>query len=164
MFEEFKIEEDVKDITAYVKLKRLPNQTCIHCKSNNIKIKDYKTKAINHKHFTGKQCFIKYKQRRYVCNDCHKTFYEHNPFSFSNESVSAETVLYVLDELKSTQSFKSVALKTGISLNKVIQIFDKYVDIPREPMPKILGIDEFHYKSTGDEKYALIEKVNSAFK
>ena len=36
MFEEFEIEEDDKEITAYVKLKRLPNQTCIHCKSKNI--------------------------------------------------------------------------------------------------------------------------------
>ncbi len=32
MFEEFEIEEDIKEITAYVKLKRLPNQTCNHCK------------------------------------------------------------------------------------------------------------------------------------
>ena len=156
MFEEFEIEEDDKEITAYVKLKRLPNQTCIHCKSKNIIIKEYKVKTINHKHFTGKQCFIKYKKRRYLCRDCKKTFYEHNPFSFANESVSVETVLYVLDELKSTQSFKSVALKAGISQKKVVQIFDKYIDIPREPMPKILGIDEFHYKSTGDEKYACI--------
>lgn len=44
MFEEFQIEEDVKEITAYVKLKRLPNQTCIHCKSKNIRIKEYKIK------------------------------------------------------------------------------------------------------------------------
>ena len=130
MFEEFQIEEDNKEITAYAKLKRLSNQTCIHCKSKNIKIKEYKSKTINHKHFTGKQCFIKYKQRRYFCEDCRKTFYEHNPFSFSNENVSAETVLYILDELKSTQSFKSIALKTGLSQKKVVQIFDKYVDIP----------------------------------
>lgn len=61
-----------------------------------------------------------------------------------------------MEELNSTQSFKSVATKSGLSSDKVIQIFDKYVDIPREPMPKILGIDEFHYKSTGDEKYACI--------
>ncbi len=64
--------------------------------------------------------------------------------------------MYILDELKSTQSFKSIALKSSLSVDKVVQIFDKYVDIPREPMPKILGIDEFHYKSTGDEKYACI--------
>ena len=74
MFEEFQIEEDCKEITAYVKLKRLSNQICIHCKSSLIKIKDYKTKTINHKHFTGKQCFIKYKQRRYFCEDCKKLF------------------------------------------------------------------------------------------
>ena len=44
----------------------------------------------------------------------------------------------------------------GESIVKITPRFDKYVDIPREPMPKILGIDEFHYKSTGDEKYACI--------
>ena len=162
MFEEFQIEEDISCITAYVKLKRHLNQTCIHCKSKNIKIKEYKSKTINHKHFTGKQCFIKYKQRRFICVECKKSFYEHNPFSFSNESVSAETILYILDELKSTQSFKSVALKSGLSVDKVVQIFDKYVDIPREPIPKILGIDEFHYKATGDEKYACILIDNTA--
>lgn len=108
---------------------------------------------INHKHFlTGKQCFIKYKQRS---SECNKTFYDHNPF-FSNESVLAETVSYILDELRTTLSFKSVVLKTGISQKKVVQIFDKYVDIAREPIPKILGIDEFHYKSTGYEKYTCI--------
>ncbi len=64
MFEDFEIKEDVKEITGYVKLKRFPNQTCTYCKSNNIKINDYKTKAINHKHFVGKQCFIEYKQIR----------------------------------------------------------------------------------------------------
>ena len=156
MFEDFQIEEDNFSITAYVKIKRCNNQTCPNCKSTDLYVKDYKNKKINHKHFTGKQCYLNYKQRRYQCKVCKKTFYEFNPFSISNDSISTETLIYVLEELTTTQSFKDVALKTGLSAGKIVQIFDKYVDIPREPLPKILGIDEFHYKTTGEEKYACI--------
>ena len=156
MFEDFQIEEDDFSITAYVKTKRCNNQTCPNCKSTDLYVKDYKNKKINHKHFTGKQCYLNYKQRRYQCKVCKKTFYEFNPFSISNDSISTETLIYILEELTTTQSFKDVALKTGLSAGKIVQIFDKYVDIPREPLPKILGIDEFHYKTTGEEKYACI--------
>ena len=161
LFESFSIEENDKEIIAYAKLKRDSKQACKYCKSCNIKIKDYKKKIINHKHFTGKKCFIHYQQRRYVCADCKKTFYEPNPFSYSNESLSLETIIFILEELQNVQSFKSVALRTGLSESTIIKVFDEYVDIPREPMPKILGIDEFHYKSTGDEKYACILINNS---
>lgn len=159
--DELEIDEGDFVINAYVKLSPIEIR-CPYCKSSRIYIKEYKLKVINHKHFTGKKCYIHYKQRRYLCRDCNKSFYEKNPFIFDNNHLSKETILFLLDEFKTTQSFKSISLKTGISKNQIIRIFDEYVNEYRETMPEVLGIDEFHNKRTGNGKYACI-LINNTF-
>lgn len=151
-----KIESDDLEVDIEITLEK-QDVSCPFCCYNKLKIKEYITKRIVHKHFTGKICIIRYRQRRYLCKKCKKTFYEKNPFVFNDDlHISQETVLYLLDEFKTTQSFKSIALKAGISIYTVFSIFDKYVQISPKKLPVILGIDEFHNTNTGDGKYACI--------
>ena len=87
---------------------------------------------------------------------CRKSFLEPNPFSYYKKKISDETIFFVLNELKENQSFTSVANKVGLSTTEVIRIFDKHVDMRREKLPIILGIDEFKNLSNGRGKYACI--------
>ena len=159
---ELDVEENKTSVSVYVTLARSKNIICPSCKSNKLYSYGYKTKVINHKHFTGKSCNIIWKKRRYKCIQCGKTFYEYNPFCLSQkDNYSTETVLYVLEELANIGTFKTVAIIAGLNTKQVIDIFDRYVNIPRESLPKCLGIDEFHNRSTGSGKYACILINNS---
>ncbi|MEG0548470.1 MAG: transposase family protein, partial [Coprobacillus sp.] len=53
---------------------------CPCCDSLNANIKDYKIKKITHSIFNTNNTYINYRCRRFICNDCHKSFLEDNPF------------------------------------------------------------------------------------
>ena len=59
-------------------------------------------------------------------------------------------------ELKQNQSFIDVAKKIGISATEGIRLFDKHIQMNREPLSEIMGIDKFKNFSTGIGKYACI--------
>ena len=75
-------------------------EICPSCGTLEYKIKDYKTKKINHPILNDENCIIVYRQRRYICDTCRKTFYEKNPFFQSSKSYSSYTRVRVLKELK----------------------------------------------------------------
>ena len=74
------------------------------CGTLEYKIKDYKTRKINHSILNDENCIIVYRQRRYICDTCRKTFYEKNPFFQSSKSYSSYTRLRVLKELKTPET------------------------------------------------------------
>ena len=65
------------------------DQKCPLCNLLTNKIKDYKIKIIKHSIFNdGRESFISYKQRRYFCSVCNKSFMEPNPFVNNNDKES----------------------------------------------------------------------------
>ena len=101
---------------CYITLER-QIESCPTCGGCETVINDYRTKKIKHSISTNNPCYIAYKARRYKCKYCNTVFYEHNPFSLKNDSISTYTVYAVLrDLLRHTNSFSDVAHMFGLSV------------------------------------------------
>lgn len=130
---------------------------CSHCDSNDVVIKDYIHKKLKHSTLKNKECIIHYKARRYRCKFCHKTFYEHNPFSLSSMRYTMNTVYNVLGDLKDeTETFASVAKRHNLSINTVIKIFDDYVGISRKSLTDVICIDEVYAFKSRNSAYVCV--------
>ena len=123
---------------------------CPDCGSHRTVIKGYQLKVIKHGILTDRRCLIHYHARRYKCPLCGRTWYEHNPFTFSSMKISALTVHNVLRDLKEQQeTFASVARRYHISPTSAASIFDRHVRMPRLPLPEYQCWDEayaFHHQ------------------
>lgn len=62
-----------KTLYIYLTLKKV-KEICPSCGTLEYKIKDYKTRKINHPILNDENCIIVYRQRRYICDTCRKTF------------------------------------------------------------------------------------------
>lgn len=127
--------------------KNRPN--CPECNCSNISIKGYQHKKIVHSVLSDRKCVIDYRARRYKCNLCGRTFYEHNPFSFGKQKLSSLTVQNVLRDLKNhNDTFSSVAQRYHISPTTAASIFDTHVEMDRLTLPEYMSWDEcyaFHH-------------------
>lgn len=131
--------------------------SCPVCSSPTAKTYNYVNKKIRHTVLHTAPCTIHYRARRYICPVCHKTFYENNLFPFDGEHSSAATVYCVLSDLKSPQgTFRSIAQRYHMAASTVVSIFDRHVDIPRLPLPRVLSIDEVYVPTDESNKYLCV--------
>lgn len=137
------------DGSVLVKVRLIQNIfSCPIC-HNNIKIHDYYDRKLIHSTFSNRNCTIIYSQRRYRCTKCDHSFREDNPFIDSSERITYETKINILNDLKYPEAtYTSLSRRYNVSVNKVIRIFEKHVDIPRKPLPAILSIDEHYFPSS----------------
>lgn len=130
---------------------------CPCCESLNSNIKDYRVKKITHSIFNTSTAFINYRCRRFVCNDCHKSFSEDSPFTASRQRISTATVMQVLKDCKRLNyTFTSIAEKNHISTSSAVNIFDQYVSMTPGSLPRVLSIDEFYLGRTWNSRFACI--------
>ena len=94
----------------------------------------------------GKNTSLILKKRRLVCPQCNKVVTEENPFTEKSHSrLSQTSELEIMNKLKEpTTTFSLVARFFNTSPTKVVEIFDKYGQMRRQPLPEILCIDEKH--------------------
>lgn len=106
-----------------------------------------KSKVINHSKLSDRKCIIIFKNNRYQCNECLRTFSGKNPFTFpnfKNSYLSMSNIMKSLSNLNYTYSM--VAESNHISVTQVQRYFDSFVNIPRIHLPESIGIDEIHSK------------------
>lgn len=106
-----------------------------------------KPKVINHPKLTDQKTTIIFKNHRYQCNECLKTFSGSNPFAFStfkNSYFALNNIMKNLSNLNYT--YKMVGDINNVSVTQVQRYFDSYVVIPRIHLPESIGIDEIHSK------------------
>lgn len=61
------------------------------------------------------------------------------------------------DQIKDiNKSFKDVALKFNVSITTITNIFDSRIDAKRQPLSKVLCVDEVYSKLCGYHKYCFI--------
>lgn len=145
-----------KNLFLHITLKR-DNYNCPYCYNEEIKINDYVKKKITHTISITKSVYIIFRHRRFKCSFCSKTFFEKNPFISTNKNISTLTVMNILQYLKDpNHTFSSAASYHNVSVNSVIDIFDKHVDPKRKTMPNVLCIDEVHIKSKTKYPYACV--------
>lgn len=149
--------DDIKDVKKgnityyYVRLKNNGGR-CKCCGEYGNKVKEYFTKTIPH----TKNVIIKYKARRFICK-CSKTFYEEDPFKSKDYKLSDNAVEYILTEIKRyNHNFSEIAQSLNISVTKVIEVFDSYVQIERKKLREVISIDEFYFSKYSKSKFAFM--------
>ena len=131
-------------------------QPCQHCGSINTIVHSSRIKKIVHSYTTDYPCTILYKQKRFICKDCHQTFIEPNNFVLGKNRISDLTINCILKDLKTTDSYINIANRYHITSQTVLNYMDRYIDPQRRKLPDVICIDEFKNLSFGKGKYACL--------
>ncbi len=149
--------EYIKDVKKnnttyyYVKLKN-NGARCKYCGKYVAKVDSYRVKTIPH----SKNIIIKYKARRFIC-ECNKTFYEEDPFKSKDYMLSDNAVDYILNEIKRyNHNFTEIAQSLNVSVTKVIDVFDSYIQVERKKLREVISIDEFYFSKYSRSKFAFM--------
>lgn len=130
---------------------------CPNCHSSHYEIKDYCKRQIKHALFLNRKTIFLLKNRRYRCLECGRTFIENNNFAPKRSRVSYETIYTVLEAARRYNStWKEVGRIAHVSDETAINIFDRYVNLPRGKLTKVLSIDECYNKHQFDKPYSCI--------
>lgn len=157
--EEFELVSEFEKAGVIYKEVRLKNRghRCQGCGTFHTNVKEYRTKKIRHSVYAHQNCFILYKQRRFICPKCRMTAMEPNPFISHNDRVSDQTTINVLTDLKRyNNTFTAVAERYGLSVRGVMSLFDRYCQMERNRLPKVLCIDEIYFSRKRRKKYVLV--------
>jgi transposase len=129
-------------------------QDCPCCGAATGAVHDYRRQVIKDISAFGKHTQLILSKRRYRCTSCGKRFQEANSFLPKYHRMTSRLIAYVLDCLRDTCSFTSVAKRINLSVSTVIRIFNLVSYAPLE-LPHVLSIDEFK-GNTNMEKYQCI--------
>lgn len=144
---------DENTTTFEIEIQRKPH-TCPCCGHSTQKVHDYRLQKIKDIPAFGDHTVLLLRKRRYVCKACGKRFSEDIDFLPRYYRMTTRLAFYVLSELSSTCSFKSVAESVNLSISTIIRIFDK-LSYSLSALPRVLAIDEFK-GNTNHEKYQCI--------
>ncbi len=148
-----KIEQNKKEIYIYIQLEQ-KEHFCPCCNSTTAKIHDYRIQKISDIPMLGKKVYLILRKRRYICPHCGKRFYEKNAFLPKYHRITNRMTIWIINQLKSSYSFKTVSEMCGLSIYTIMRRFD-LLSFKNKRLPKILSIDEFK-GNTGSEKYQVI--------
>lgn len=129
-------------------------QTCPCCHHSTNAIHDYRIQKNKDIPAFGHNTLFLLRKRKYVCKTCGKRFYEDIDFLPRYYRMTTLLSLYILSQLASTVSFKSIAQQVNLSSSTVSRIFDK-LSYSATSLPKVLAIDAFK-GNTGHKKYQCI--------
>lgn len=127
---------------------------CPRCHYSTHSIHDYRIQKVKDIPAFGCNTLLLLRKRRYICKACGKRFYEDIDFLSRYYRMTTRLSLYILSQLASTASFKSVAQQVNLSSSTVSRLFDK-LSYSASSLPKVVAIDEFK-GNTGHEKYQCI--------
>lgn len=141
-------------IEVYISIKR-KEHICPRCSSRVNRVQDYYIQKGKDLDVLGKPTYLILKKRRYKCK-CGKVFQEDNPILNKNQRMTKRLFFEILEKLRTSHSFTSVAKECNISVNTVIRVFDK-IQYPEADLENIeaTAIDEFKGNTDG-EKYNCI--------
>lgn len=129
-------------------------QICPVCGCLTKYVKGYYIQSIKAGNIGSKPIEILLKKRRYVCNDCSKTFTEHYAFVAKHHHIAKNVFVQIMQDLKSAYSMKNIALSNNVSVNTVQRTLNLMPSSHLTHLPEVLSIDEFK-GNAGGEKYLL---------
>lgn len=150
------IEETADSLIVYVE-KAFPNNICPEC-GCKAESKGPRIRQVNHPILQdGRKCLINLISRKWHCKSCGAYYYDQFGFVEKGKQNSNIIVLQVLDKMKNLgYTAVSIAHDLNISDTMVHEIFMRYVDLPRLPLPEVLCIDEVHMKYSNADLYSVI--------
>lgn len=128
-------------IDVWLELKRDIHE-CPQCHDLTETIHDYRLHTVKGPPFGNRFMLLHYRKRRYVCTSCNKRFDEINSFVPRYHRMSSELVAFIINELKGTQSLKSISKRCNISSFTVSRLFS-FIAPQSAKLPEVLSIDEF---------------------
>ena len=156
--EEFELNEEFQHKGIIYKEIRLKNRGCLcECGTFHTNVKEYRKKEILHSIYAHQKCILIYHHRRFICPKCGTTHMEPNPFSSDNNRVSDRTIINILKDLKRyNTTFNEAAENNNTSVMGVIKLFDKYCQMNRLTLPKVMCMDEVYFSRRRKKKYVLV--------
>lgn len=127
---------------------------CPCCEKETDIVHDYRLQPVKDIPAFGNQVVLFYHKRRYRCKACGKCFCEKNTFLPRYHRMTNRLSAYVIDRLRETCSFTSIAKQVNLSVSTVIRIFD-LVQYGKPQLGSVVAIDEFKGNTT-NEKYQCI--------
>ena len=147
-----KINKEVIDIenntaTFYIS-KKVINTPCPCCGNSTKRIHDHRHQRIKHTPINGFKTFIVLKKTRLLCTNCNKKFYMDYSDIVNPKFRSSNQLFWkIIDDLKSSCSFKDVARMNFVSIGVVIRYLYFFSYLMQwqnvTTLPKNIGIDEF---------------------
>ena len=118
------------------------------------------TRTVNHPMLQdGTQLVLKLKQRRWKCLNpvCNHTCNDSFSFVDSRRRNTNLTDISIVLSFKDAQlSASQIAKRFSVSDTYVINLFARYVDMPRRQLSSVICIDEVHINISSKCKYALV--------
>ena len=147
-----KINKEVIDVenntaTFYIS-KKVIDTPCPCCGKLTKRIHDHRNQSIKHTPINGFKTFLVLKKTRLLCTNCNKKFYMDYSDIVNPKFRSSNQLFWkIIDDLKSSCSFKDVARMNFVSIGVVIRylLFFSYLMQWQNvtTLPKNIGIDEF---------------------
>jgi transposase len=139
-------------VIANVSYKHKP--CCIHCKSDNLRLKDSFDRTIRHESIGLRQVALKLTVNKYYCRECHKYFRQRFPgiLPYKRSTEALRNEVFTLHTRGMSQS--DLSQQYRISASTVERWFQDYYrrgnhEIKERDCPRVLGIDE-HFFSRKD--------------
>lgn len=150
-------ESDVFLVELYTKVKK---QKCSFCKKKTKRVHSYRTQDIQGPIVSNKPVHISLRKRRYLCTNCHRTFYERlqmvDRYQRCTSSIQTTALTYT-----AVGSFTTAAQLTGISSNRLLRIYDRQEIKTKKVLPRAIAIDEFKGDAGGERFQTVIADVEN---
>lgn len=107
----------------------------------------------------GYEVYLKVKQRRWECIDinCKRNISDSFKFLSKNKRITNTTDLLIVNAFKDyKRTAADIARQFNISDHHALNVFDRYVQLKRMPLPEILCVDEVHMDMDNNCKYVLV--------
>ena len=153
------LNEPIKTETGFIYEveQRTDIRICPYCGKHNVIINDYDTVEINCSETNQITDTLRIKKVRFKCKDCDTTF---TPVINGIEpytKISSQTRKMIVKDFTSKLTFSEIAKRYGISVARVLQIFDEEIKfVPRREMPRVLCIDEIKFAEEYNQKYCCV--------
>lgn len=102
---------------------------------------------INHPILQDRKMTILFRNQRFKCNECLRTFSATNPFTFPTFRNTYFTLINVMKQIANLNlTYSMIAQNNHLSVTQVQRYCDSFLTIPRQPLPEWIGIDEIYSK------------------
>ena len=128
--------------------------SCPNCGTSTTNIHDYYLRTIKDVPVQKKFVTIHYKQRRYECPSCGKSFNEKNCIVSRYSHHTNNLTSYIVNSLRSKVSMSDISKDSNVTPSFISKMLP-YLAYTCNKLPRVLCIDEFKGNS-GAEKYQVV--------
>ena len=140
--------EERKEFIFSITLPQTPHQ-CPCCHNTTQRVKDYRTRIVRLGIQQDYRLIARYRQRRYYCPRCGKSFSEQNPFVGCYQRLSIRCKEILMQRFCDLLSYTQIAKDFGLSPTTVIRYFSAITYRKIQQLPVTLSIDEFKGNAAG---------------